>query len=316
MGAMAQQAQAQTYAAPRAQEFVVVNDGRPVEQVAQSGKAARIGKVAAMVVAPLVVGMLMGGAGKQNAIHNRGVADAGIVLKDVSAIRRDLVAIEGALAESKGKIDKKLTEQMNEFLAKPFQPEIVFKAQTIAIGATATSQVNTFYAGVNELRDLVKSHVLLATQDDGKLTDAAKKAAASRYGDMAYRYAVVVTAPAEGQQGKFGAQLVELGPPTCADAECNQVTGFEYSMNADGKRFKGDLAAPGAIEPQQVIPLLATHAMNGLVQGAEESAAEIHYRRRVMLISEKLTELLEAGSALEQKLKQVSNSGSRFTFFM
>ncbi|MBK9070170.1 MAG: hypothetical protein IPL79_04085 [Myxococcales bacterium] len=316
MGAMAQQAQAQAYAAPRAQEFVVVNDGRPVEQVAQSGKAARIGKIAAMVVAPLVVGVLVGGAGKQNAIHNRGVSDAAVVLTDVSAIRRDLVAIESAMVDAKGAMDKKLTEQMNKFLETKFQPEVVFQAQPIAMGANTSAQVNTFYAGVTELRALIKSHVVLATQDDAKLTEAARKAAAARYGEMPYRYAVVVTAPPDGQQGKFGAQLVELGAPTCTDADCNQVTGFEYFLTSGGTRIKGSLASPGAIEPNQVIPLLATNAMNGLVQGSEASAAEFHYRRRVALIADKLKELLQAGSALEQKLKQVSNTRSRFTFFM
>lgn len=308
-GAMAAMAQPHTQ---RQQDFVVVNDGRPVEQVQSGSTATRYLKVAAICLVPLVIGMVVGGAGKQNAIYNRGVSDAGLVLQDVSAIRKELVGLGTALEDNKGRVDKKLTAQLDEFLKTPFQPEIIFKAQTGAIGAATTAQVNTFYAGINELRELVTSHVKQANVDDGKLTDEAAQKGRAGYG----RYAVVVAAPADGGQGRFGAQLVELGAPTCTDPQCNQITSFEYSLSADGRRYKGDVASPGSVAPQQVIPLLPTFPMNGLLQGSEIAASEVYYRARVQAIAKKVSELLETGSDLEQRLKQVSNAGGKFTFFM
>ncbi|HET9627097.1 MAG TPA: hypothetical protein VFP84_37315, partial [Kofleriaceae bacterium] len=108
----------------RAPEIVIVNDGKPVENVGASGQGARIAKLAGPAVLALVVGVGIGKISKGANIYNEGIKDSRSILGDdkapstVKNVKRALSELDGTLDELNTKTgmrpdaatDKKLTE--------------------------------------------------------------------------------------------------------------------------------------------------------------------------------------------------------------
>ncbi|MEZ4368901.1 MAG: hypothetical protein R2939_21870 [Kofleriaceae bacterium] len=128
MNAMAQMGQVQ-----RAPEIVIVNDGKPVEQVGASTRFATIGKYALIALVPMVIGMVMGAAGRSNSAYNQAIGGAKVIAAGVKASKQSLGELQTVLDEAtkKGplKPDKALTDSLKPLVERLKPPsDVVFRA--------------------------------------------------------------------------------------------------------------------------------------------------------------------------------------------
>ena len=324
----------------RAPEIVIVNDGKPVEHVGAGKRAATIGKYAAIGVVPLIIGVIVGQTAKDANYYNGGIEDARFLLENkqrgIKAIKRSVVDLQTALdnaAKNGFKPDANLTTALDGLVPKlEVEQNIVYRAKQNSMGAELSAQVLGFYSGVAEVRNMLKNHVVLAKADDQALAAAnaaGDKTKAQGYlnGFGAYRYGVVITAPTAegGGGGAFGAKIVELGQPYCADGkqstsfECpnNNYSGGVTYRNEVGQWTKGEPQTQGSSgDAKKVIPILPNSTADPLMKGAVPGAAEVYYVKRLEALKLRVDDLIKNGNAVETKLSPKAKEDKRFSFFL
>lgn len=341
MNAMAQAGQVQ-----RAPEIVInVNEGPPAEHVGASKRVAKIGKVALLALVPLIIGMLVGAAGRSAAFYNQGTEGAKAIVSHVTAAKRSLGKLQGVLdgARKKGglKPDKALTTALKP-LVEELKPDTakIFVAKQGTLNPELSAKITTFFAAVSEIQQQLEDHQKTAAFDDAALVEAAaamqkamlkdteNAALAAMSGTYPYRYGVLLSNAAPGTPGAkpFGAQVVEIGQPYCAAGNMSttgtcpdQITGFAYREAEATSWSKGELAsvAPDAPVPAgKIVPLLSSKVADGLVRGPGPTTAEAVYIGQLNAISKKLEEVITSANELETALNQKAKAGSKFTFFM
>jgi hypothetical protein len=339
----------------RAPEIVIVNDGKPVEHVgAQSGSASLL-RIAVPAGIALIIGIAVGKIGTSNSSYNDGLKGAKAILGDkgtsstVANLKKQLSDLDTYLDEAKTKKnfrpDSTIDKELEALAAKlEVKSELVFRAKENALDAETSGQILAFYAGIEELKSMVDQHVKSAKSDDLAFANAAKKNDAATVKDDEnaalsgqLRYGVLMQAPTEADKVDFGAKLVELGPPYCGDklatsGKCGEgeaPSAFAYRAEPGATWTKGDLVSNGAdsVPTKKLVMLLPGGVRDSLVKGAEGVASETLYTKRLKAIydyvhgkpgqdGKPVGGLLELGNKLEQKLEQVANKGSRFSFFM
>jgi hypothetical protein len=335
----AMNAMAQAGAVTRAPEIIIVNDGKPVENVSAGERTAGLAKLAAVALIPLILGVIVGQIAKDAEFYNGGIRDSKLILADVKNTKRGLVDLQRGLEEAQKKgfrTDKKLTGDMDGFKTKVADNAAsVYRAKQNALNPELAGQVLTFYAGVTEIRSMIENHVGQAKADDSALSLAAKGSAEGAppadnpllASATKYRYGVVLSNPAEDKSGgSFGAQIVELGPPFCGDGKqstsgtcTDAVTGFGYRTSPGDIWTKGEVAKaqPGqAVPARQVVRILPGGVVDSLIQKGEPSASEILYKRRLEQLFAKVDELIKLANSVETKLNAKANESEKFTFFL
>jgi hypothetical protein len=338
----------------RAPEIVIVNDGRPVENVGHVSTGATIAKVAIPGVIALVIGLAIGKIGTNASNYNDGLGDAKEILGDkntpstIISLKQTLSQIDTVLDEARTKnqfrpdaaVDKKL-----EALAAKLdlKSEIVFR-RTKQMDTEVAGQIVSFYAGVAEVKSMLDAHLKFAKSDNNafsknkKATDAAtlkENENAPLVGQL--KYAIVLQAPTEKENVEFGAKIIELGGVYCgasanATAKCPEgegPTGVQYRTDLEKNPIKGDIATPStdSIPTKKVVPLLAGTIRDQFFKGAEGVATEVYYQRRLRNIYERICKrendgkcgsntLLDQGNRVETRVDTESKKGTRFTFFM
>lgn len=330
----------------RAPEIVIVNDGKPVENVGASSHGGAIARIAAPAVIALIVGVVIGQIAKGANIYNAGLKDARSILGDdktastVKNVKRTLSELDGVLDEMKTKnnyrpdtaADKRLRELSGRLDIKE---ATVFRTAG-AIEPELTSQIMSFYAGSAEVKSMLDGHVKAAAADDLALAGgkSATAAATVRDGENAtlaavgaVRYGALIQAPTDTDRSDFGVKLVELGPPYCGGAqpvttgkcENNEApTAFAYRTEPGAPWTKGDLQLQGSdsVPTKKLMLLLADGTRDALIKGGEAGASEVFYVKRLRQLSERTKKLIEEANKLEQRLQAESNKGSRFSFFL
>jgi hypothetical protein len=337
----AMNAMAQIGTMQRAPEIVIVNDGRPVEHVGASKRTGTIVKYVVIGLVPLAIGIAIGQIAKEAKFYNAGISDAKKILsaKDngVKDVKKKVVELQTALegaAKNGFTPDKALTATLGTLVGKlEVKSDAVFRAKQNALNAELSGQILNFYAGVAEVRSMLTDHVKTATLEDVTLAEARKAADGAKgtgylQGFGSYRYGVVIMAPSETDPGvTFGAKLVELGPPYCADGtqsatfECPNNAyseGIPYRPDAGGQNWlKGVPQTAGAsAEAKKVIPLLTSGIADGFVQGGKPGASEVLYVRRLEALKARVDELIKTGNSVETKLTPKTKEGDKFTFFL
>ena len=242
-------AMAQIGTMQRAPEIVIVNDGKPVEDVSTGSSAAKIAKYAAIALIPLIIGWQLGGIGQSAKQFNNGIDAAGRLQKRVAGMRKDLNDLQtdlgDALKKAAGKPDPAITKVLVEAQKKDTfhmpdkaaadtvkEPDDNSKEYAITEGGldpALSKRVIQFYAHVNQLAVLIDEHVKAAKVDDTIIqsgTDAALGAFTTTPGDKKLRYWVLLYNPSDndknakdapnlGSNGGIGANLVEIGPIMC-----------------------------------------------------------------------------------------------------
>jgi hypothetical protein len=351
----AMNAMAAVGAVQRAPEIVIVNDGKPVENVGASGGSAKLLRIAVPAGVALIIGIAVGKIGTSNSSYNDGLKGAKAILGDkgtpstVANLKKQLSDLDTFLDEAKTKKnfkpDSNIDKQLEAIAAKlEVKTELVFRAKENALDAETAGQIMGFYAGVEELKSMVDQHVKSAKSDDLAFANAAKKADAATIKDDEdaalsgqLRYGILIQAPTDTDKVDFGAKLVELGPPYCGDklstsgrcGEGEAPSAFAYRSEPGATWTKGDIVANGAdsVPTKKLVMLLPGGVRDSLVKGAEGVASETLYSKRLRAIYEyvhgktgpdgkPVGGLLETGNKLEQRLEQVANKGTRFSFFM
>jgi hypothetical protein len=267
-------AMAQIGTMQRAPEIVIVNDGKPVEDVSTGSRVATIAKYAAIALVPLIIGWQIGGLGEAAKQYNKGIDDAARIQKRVAGMRKDLsdlqTDLDDALKKAAGKPDPAVTKVLIDGLKKPTfkmpdapttdtvkEPEDNAKGEYAipegGLDPVLSRRVIQFYAHVNQLAIMMDEHVKAAKIDDATITSgmtAESNAFTTQPGQKTLKYFVLLYNPSDkdtfklGQEGGIGANIVEVGPMMCddhtyaKDGQCTAGTpglGFRLSPNAPGQ---------------------------------------------------------------------------------
>lgn len=330
----------------RAPEIVIVNDGKPVENVGASSRGGAIARLAAVVAIALIVGFLSGQIAKGSSIYNTGLKEARSILGDdraastVKNVKKTLSDLDGVLDEMKTKnnyrpdaaADKRLRELSGRLDIKE---AAVFRTAG-AIEPELTNLIMSFYAGSAEVKSMLDSHVKAAAADDLALASGKNATAAATVRDgenatlaavSAVRYGALIQAPTDTDRSDFGVKLVELGPPYCGGAqpvttgkcENNEApTAFAYRTEPGAPWIKGDLQLQGSdsVPAKKLVLLLPDGTRDALIKGSEAGASEVFYVKRLRVLSERTKKLIEEANKLEQRLQAESNKRTRFSFFL
>jgi hypothetical protein len=330
----------------RAPEIVIVNDGKPVENVSGSSRAATIAKFVAPAVLALAVGIGMGKLSKGADVYNEGIKDTKAILGDdktastVKNVKRTLSELDSVLDEMNTKnglhpdtaADRKLAEIAGRLDVKTTQ---VFRTAA-AVDPEVTNLIMSFYAGTSEVKGMLDNHIKSAKSDDLALSNAKKASADAQVKDTdnaalasvnAVKYAALIQAPTEADHSDFGVRIVELGPPYCGGpnpvttGKCDNneaPSAFAYRNEPGAVWTKGDLAASGSdnVPAKKLLLLLPNGTRDALIKGGEPGASEVFYIKRLKALTERTKKLVEEGNKLEQRLQLESNKGTRFGFFI
>ena len=330
----------------RAPEIVIVNDGRPVENVGASSRGATIARIVLPAVAALGIGIAIGQIAKSANVYNEGLKDARAILGEdkasstVKNVKKTLSELDGVLDEMKTKnnyhpdtaADKKLGELATRLDVKT---TTVFRTAS-AIDPELTGLIMSFYAGVAEVKGMLDTHVKAAKSDDLALaagknaTSAAavketENAALASVG--AVRYGALIQSPTETDKVDFGVKIVELGPPYCGgpnpvtSGKCENnepPSAYAYRSEPGAVWTKGDLQVEGSdnVPTKKLVLLLPNGTRDALIQGGEAGASEVFYVKRLKTVTDRARKLIEEANKLEQRLQSESNKGARFSFFM
>ena len=343
----AMNAMAAVHTVQRAPEIVIVNDGRPVENVGASGRGTSIAKIVAPAVVALAIGVGIGQIAKGANLYNQGLKDSRTILGDdkapstVKNVKKSLSELDGVLDEMKTRngyrpdtdADKKLAELAARLDVKS---GTVFRTAS-AVDPEVAGQIMAFYAGVVEVKGMLDTHEKAAKFDD--LALAAGKAAgaaaavketenAALAGAGAVRYGALIQAPTESDHSDLGVKLVELGPPYCGGpnpvvgGKCEnneQPTAYAYRSEPGAPVWtKGDLHTQGSdnVPTKKLLLLLPSGTRDALIRGGEAGASEVFYVKRLKALTDRAKKLIEEANKLEQRLQVEANKGSRFSFFL
>jgi hypothetical protein len=330
----------------RAPEIVIVNDGKPVENVGASSHGAALAKLAAPAVIALIIGVVIGQIAKGANVYNAGLKDARSILGDdktastVKNVKKALSDLDGVLDEMKTKnnyrpdtaADKRLRELSGRLEVKE---AAVFRTAG-AIDPELTSLIMSFYAGSAEVKSMLDGHIKAAAADDLALSTGKTATGAAQVKDGenatlasvgAVRYGALIQAPTDTDRSDFGVKLVELGPPYCGGAqpvttgkcENNEApTAYAYRTEPGAAWTKGDLQLQGSdsVPAKKLVLLLPDGTRDALIKGSEPGASEVFYVKRLRQLSERAKKLIEEANKLEQRLQAESNKSARFSFFL
>lgn len=342
-GAMSHMAQMGT--AQRAPEIVIVNDGKPVESVSSAERATKIGKLAGLILVPLILGVVIGQIGAKAAFFNEGIAASKAIMGNVVDVKKNVNKLEQVLDEANSKNGLRFSPDLTKAIETAatqldVKAELIFRTKQSNLNPEIEGQILAFYAGITELKSMLDAHAKAAKSDDLLLQGAKKGAEDAKMtedrnaflaGQMPYRYAVVINNPTEedrakGGAGDYGARFVEVGPPYCADGKLSTtgtcpdgISGFAYRNDAGSIWNKADLARPGAGEPtppKSMINLLPNGTLEAFVKGTEPAVAETAYVKRLRAIAERAKKSIEDGNRLQTTLGKKANESTRFSFGM
>lgn len=348
-GAMNAMAAVQTR--QRAPEIVIVNDGKPVENVGSSTTGSKLVRIVLPAIAALAVGLGIGRVSKDASFYNEGLKDARTLLGDPKApgpstviATKKLVAdldqiLDGMATKSKLRPDAAADKQLTELAAKlEVNSNVIFRAKENALNDELAAQILTFYAGVAEIKGMLDVHEKNAKGDDQLLSAGKKKAEDAALKDTENgplagipRYGIMISAPSSDPKDKdanaeFGAKLVELGPVFCGTTESKtgkcpdgeSVSGFGARGEPGGIFTKADLVSQGtdAVPTKKLVLLLGNGMREAMIKGTEASASEIFYVKRLQELQKRTKKLLEDANKLEGKLSAEANKSNRFSFFL
>jgi hypothetical protein len=329
----------------RAPEIIIVNDGKPVENVGASGRGASLVKIVAPAVVALAIGVGIGQIARGANLYNQGLKDARTILGDdkvpstVKNVKKSLSELDGVLDEMKTRNGYRPDTDSDKKLAE-LAARLDVKAGTVfrtagAVDPDVSSQIMTFYAGIAEVKGMLDTHEKAAKFDDLALAagKAAGAAAAVKEGENAalagagaVRYGALMQAPTAADGGEFGVKIVELGPPYCGanlatSGKCDnneQPSAYAYRGEPGAAWTKGDLQAQGSesVPTKKLVLLLPNGMRDALIKGTQASASEAYYVKRLKTVADRTKKLIDDANKLEQRLQAESSKSSRFSFFL
>jgi hypothetical protein len=318
--------------ATAAPEIVIVNDGKPVENVGNQSALIRFGIPAGIAIVALLAGWLFGQMSASSSLTDEALTDAATVGQDIKRLRQEsLQHVQDALWKSQEKAsggkafpvnDTDLTQALADKKIWPAFDAETFTKKYYVLDKDLVASIMEFYSGAITIREQLEAHVK-ATENDSKALQEGKTRieatkpdqGVNRYLDF-YRYGVVVDVPtkAEAEQGKlFGARLVEIGPPVCQDGKFSTDGKCPDGPRGFGIREQNSIS-PGwlqsdigfgqgdSVPKAKLLPLLPNEIFESVAKGSEPTVAEAAYLRRLTELNELVKSSIEAASTLEKQL--------------
>lgn len=320
MNAMARQG-----AVTAAPEIIVVNDGKPVEEVSDSHKFLAKLKIALIAIVPLIVGYIFGGINHANNAWNKTVDDAGRVFTDFSNVGKSLQTVQDTLDQArdrgKGEVrfdDAELTDALINLKLQAPDPNLLFHSNMYNLEATVVAQLFGFYADLGVLYGKINTHVAYAKRDQKKTyrkNDAVAKIGSGNFG-------AVIRLPAD--KSPPAVELVEIVAPYCAGTpappECppEQFAGFTVRSVVDGQQAKIPWSKdPAALAADHLVLLKNDDAnpkeiIDAIFAGAENFVDYYGFKARMAEIEESVKNLSETRKILQDKLNVEKNQSKRF----
>jgi hypothetical protein len=303
----------------RAPEIVIVNDGRPVENIGQKSAFATFASIGLPAIFALVIGILLGkillasDTSGTNADQAKELLGAKDQPQTVSGLKQTLSTIDTLLDETKTKNqfrpDSKFDKELKALAARLDVKERAVLSRAKTFGDELAGHTLQFYAGVAEVKALIDTHIKSATADNNAMTKAKDKMDAAALKDTEnaplaqtgqLRWAILIQAPTDSEKYvEFGAKIVELGgvfcgtadKPTakCPEGESPVAVAYRSEVGAP-ILTKGDIASPtsDAVPAKKIIPILSGGVRDNLLKGAEGVASEVYYQKRLRNLYELL----------------------------
>ncbi len=331
MNAMA--AQQAVSRAAQGPEFVVVNESDPVEEVSGSAKVVGFAKMAAIVLVPLIIGVVIGKIFEGRARYNQTIEDSGKLSEDVKGIRQSLVSVNNAFLSAKQdgglKVnDLELLKSLQGLKLRTPDRSLAYRANLRTLDIDLVTNIYDFYQRASNLSKTLQDHIDETKRDSDQLKRLAANRAKVKPDPKTnpytpYNYGVYVQIPASGDEAKkpFGAKVVQLGLPLCQDEKpapngiCpGPPKGFRYRLQGTGGWGTKWLATPdeGKVAKDNLLILQPTRLFETLLKESKPALAELYYFRRVRALAKETAELIELGSSIESQLKAKAKEPTRF----
>jgi hypothetical protein len=274
----------------RAPEIIIVNDGRPVEHVGASKRAAGLVIPVAVGVGALILGYVVAGilSGQDAAKSAKATKKAMQTL--VGLDRKQIGNLKSAFEGAGNLRDPKVSEELTKALAAADDDLGKNKLKALALrqdnlGSDLRAMINLFYAQVTEIHDLIVDHQATIEYEQAAIkTNAAvierfgvKDGDALSKANAPFKIGIMLTNPADAETAKEpqAARIVEIGAPLCGNdistakpalsGNCKEgdgIAGFLYrydaTTNLDGATdswSKGKVMFPGSLAPGDKFPV-------------------------------------------------------------
>ncbi len=311
-------------------------DGRPVANIIEKKAGAlRYAKIAGIVLAPLILGMVIGQIGSKAAHYNRTINDSKNVRADVEAVGKRLLAIQNTLqlAQERGSKggkpwylpnDQKLTAELAALETLNPNTDVVFKSFLYDLPPEISKEIFLFYTEIGRLSKSIKEHVKISAGDEKVI-----KGGSAKLGSFNPRgYAGLLKPPTPEQANKgipTKIQLVQLGQPICepegkpSSEGCSKLPAkFQYRISETGAfATKKIVGAESAISGSQLIYFdPETPLFRGILQGGGPTVAEVAYMKRIEDIHNRVEILIQVRKNILTTLNGKAKESTKFDFFM
>jgi hypothetical protein len=322
MNAMASQG-----AQARGPEIIVVNDGKPIEQVeGQGGGALRAVKLGALILVPLILGFVLGGINYDRKRFNNTLDDSKAMTEEFKQIGKALESLNVALLNAKDRgrggfalWDKDLVAEVDalNFAVIDEEKAILYYANLYSLDRKLVSDLLKFYGRAKLLGQRLKDHQRLTKTSMQKLPDSV----GAKMPDSGV-FAVVIKAPAPEEAAKGAlptAELVQVGKPLCADGKVMPEAGCPGGPPA-GVQFRTDTAAAWAVKPlaanagdlaDKLVDVRQNRVWEALYKGSGKFLDELEYLQRLKEIEEMTTVLVKERKEIEDRLAAAASRSSR-----
>jgi hypothetical protein len=318
--------------------IVVVNDGTPVESVEKKAIGLRAAKIAGIILAPLVLGIIMGKVSAAGNSYNKTIEDAAVIRDDLKKVGKTLVDLQQTLELAKEKgaggasfsmADKDITELTDGLAAVKLEyptPELGYKAHLHNLSPELITDLLLVYGETLIFYKQLKEHI----EQSKNALKVFEKGMAKVGNFDPFKYAGVIELPTaeEATAGKPPTfRFVQLGDPICqgdtkTSAEGCGATppiGFGYRIDELGQwgtKKLTETSGESVLGNRLIMFDPSTKVFEQLIKGGDMSTAEVAYMQRLEAIEKRLGELIELRKNVEQRLNNKSNEGSKFTFFL
>lgn len=326
MNAMAAQG-----ASSRAPEIIVV-DKQHVEQVAPTTNFVRYAKIAGIILAPMILGFILGGINNARAQYNRTLRDAQDLFTEFQQVGKKLEGLNNVLLTARerggdGKTyalaDKQMVADLEalSFNIPDSDQLILYHANLYQLDPKLVQDILMFYSRTKTLAAKVKEHTRLSKDLATKLPPEAR----AKLGADS-NFAAVIKMPTADEAGKGArpsAELVQIGSPVCADGKPAQacpdgaLQGFQVRSETTGPWSSKPLAS-GSETADKVIFIRRSGVLSGLLEGSPRFLDELEYYQRLSEIDALVSGgngdggLVKDRKDIEDRLNAVARKGKAF----
>ncbi len=327
-GAMNAMARGQAeHQAPPSTEYVVVHDNQQAEPVSQGKRATRIGILAAIAIVPLIIGVVVGQISTNANAYNQSIQDAELVQDDLRTIGRGLESVYNVLLVGKRgpgdtflPHDEDLVDELDAVEAVRPNPEVVYNSYLFELEPRVVEDLFAFYTETRVFYDDLENHIRRSRNDADLLERSDSELADITH--LSYGVFVEIPENGSGPEALPHAEVVELGNPVCEGASpgspCATPDAFQYRPDPSGPWGQMDISDPAdpQVAEREIFLLDQNPLFEGLVAGSEERLATQAYLNRLADLEEKIEDLMERRSRVQELIGSWANESPRFTFFL